>query len=372
MQGYEVIVVGAGPAGSSAAKAAAERGVKTVVLEEHRAIGFPQHCSGMMHGTNSGLSKQILSEMDPRVTLSELKVRRIYSPRGRIFDISLAGKGVYLIDRALFDQHLAAQAAEAGADILLNTKVTGLITRNEQVVGVTTNSKDMPEIRGNVVIGADGVTSLFGGGTPIWSGLAGRVQGFQAGINFHLFNARDTDTQVIELHVGAFSTNEHYMGWIWLQQNDAHTCHVAFVTKSDFERCKLGDYVLSKKLKSAVVGQMTGWAQPLTVFPGPFAKKVKAGLILAGAAANYPSFLLNSLSGSYAGEVAATAVKEGDLSERSLARYDTLCKKIDDPGWWSTDFGFGAWVNLSEDEQEERFDKMTKAEHVNFDVYEKL
>jgi digeranylgeranylglycerophospholipid reductase len=43
MKDYDLIVVGAGPAGSAAAKSAAERGVKTVLLEEHAEIGVPAH-----------------------------------------------------------------------------------------------------------------------------------------------------------------------------------------------------------------------------------------------------------------------------------------------------------------------------------------
>ena len=53
---YDVIVVGAGPAGSAAAKAAAESGAKTIVLEEHPKIGLPQHCSGLYYGTKSANS----------------------------------------------------------------------------------------------------------------------------------------------------------------------------------------------------------------------------------------------------------------------------------------------------------------------------
>jgi len=168
---YDVIVVGAGPAGSSAAKAAAERGASTILLEEDTQIGLPQHCSGLLHGTKSGIGNEILATMDKRVVLGEVKVRRIFSPSGRTLDIPLEGKGVWHIDRGLFDMQLAVQAANAGAEIAVNTKVTGLLTHGENTIGVTTSSRAIPEIHGKVVIAADGIRSILKG-IPRWTGLA--------------------------------------------------------------------------------------------------------------------------------------------------------------------------------------------------------
>jgi len=308
--------------------------------------------------------------MAPRVNLGEAKVRRIYSPRGRTFDIPLEGKACYLVDRALFDQQLAGQAAEGGADIRLNTKVTGLLHDGEQVSGVTTNSKAMPEIHGKVVIAADGIKSLLGG-IPVWAGLSERVKDVNSGLTMLLFNVRDVDMDVQELHVGAFGSNRHYVGWIWLERIDAYTCLAGFDTVEDFERCRSGQYPLSRKLKDAVLARLTGFAQPLTVLPQSLPKKVKPGLVLAGAAANFPSFLLGLLSGRYAGEVAADAIREGDVSEERLSAYHMACRPLEDPGL-GKDYHFGSFMYLSEDEQEERFDKMTKADEVNFDVYNNL
>jgi len=370
MRDYDVIVVGAGPAGSAAAKTAAERGARTILLEEHRAIGIPRHCSGLLNGTRSGISSKILSTMDPRVNLGEARVRRLYSPGGRTFDIPLEGKGVYLVDRALFDQQLAGQAAEAGAEIRLNTKVTGLITQGEQVFGVTTNQKAMPEIHGKVVIAADGIKSLLGG-IPVWAGLSERVRDINSGLTLLLFNVSDVDMDVQELHVGAFGSNRHYVGWIWLERIDAYTCLTGFDTVEDFERCRRGNYPLSRKLKNAVLASLTGFAQPLTILPQSLPKKVKSGLILAGAAANFPSFLLGILSGCHAAQVAAEAVSEGDVSEARLSAYHMACKPLENPGL-GRNFHFGSFMHLSEEEQEDIFDKMTRSDGVNFDVYENL
>lgn len=366
MKMYDVIVVGAGPAGAAAAKTAAARGVKTLLLEEHRNIGLPQHCSGQMLGTQSGLGTKILATMNPRVTLCKLKARRIYSPRGRIFDIPLEDKGSYLVDRALFDHELAGQAAAAGAEIMVNTRVTGLLTQGEAVGGVTTNRQDLPEIHSRVVIAADGIRALSGG-IPVWAGLSEKVKSADTGINMLLYNVKGVARDVIELHVGSFG----FHGWIWLQRNDATTCHVGFKNIEAFETCKSGNALISSMLRDAVIAGMTGYSQQLTIFPGPLPKKVKSGIILAGGAANYPSFLLSYLSGVQAGEVAAEAVQAGDVSDKGLSRYQERCKILDDPGG-SREFGFHSFINIADEEREEVFDKMTKADYVNFDVYDNL
>jgi len=362
---YDVIVVGAGPAGSAAAKAAAERGAKTIVLEEHPKIGLPQHCSGLYYGTKSEVGEKVLAGMDRRLIIDEVKLRRIYSPKGRVFEIPLEGQGVYLLDRALFDMQLAGQAAEAGAEILINTKVTDLITEGDAVVGVATQSKVCPEIRGKIVIAADGIRSLIGG-LPIRSGMAQKVPLINNGISMLLFNVKDIDRGVQELHVGPHGSKPGYMGWIWLHRMDAYTCLSGFEDMEAFEKCKKGDYIISEKLRDAVAVRKTGYSMALFGAES-LPQKVGSGVMLAGAAANFGMFQLAMLSGQYAGQVAGEAIKDGDVSQKRLSGYNDLSAKLDDPNLGKR-FGFSSFVGLTEDEQEEQFHKMTQAVDVNFDV----
>ena len=80
--GYDIVVIGAGPAGSSAAKAAVEKGAKTLVIEEHTEIGIPKHCPGRLEAcTKTRLNEILLASMPDRVVVSEIKARRIISPK---------------------------------------------------------------------------------------------------------------------------------------------------------------------------------------------------------------------------------------------------------------------------------------------------
>ena len=359
MKEYDVIVVGAGPAGSSAAKVAAENGARTILLEEDTQIGLPQHCSGLLHGTKSGIGNEILATMDKRVVLGEVKVRRIFSPSGRTSDIPLEGKGVWHIDRGLFDMQLAVQAASAGAEIMINTRATGLLTNGENITGVTTNSGAMPEIHGKVVIAADGIRSIMKG-IPRWAGLAEPDVEVWSTINWWLANVKNVEPGVLEHHLGPFGGKR---GWIWLERCDSTVCQADFPSFKAFEECRRGDSVLSKKIRDAVPLRITGCAHPLNLGQ-PLPKKVKSGLILAGAAAGYMHVLRCVLSGWYAGETAAKAIKEDDVTEERLAAYDILCEKLIDTRKTS----FGAFWDLSVNQPEDLFDKFAQMDNIDFDI----
>ncbi len=358
MEEYDVIVVGAGPAGSAAAKATAEKGARTLLLEEHTKIGIPQHCSGLLYGTKSGVGAEVLATMDKQVIISEVKTRTVFSPKGKVFDIPLQGKGLWILDRSLFDMQMAGQAGAAGAEIRLNTKVTGLLFDGETVAGVKTRSKSAPEIRSKVVIAADGMKSLLGG-VSTWSGIVKPSKKIMSGITWWLANVKDVEPGVLELHVGKHGGPK---GWIWLQRIDEFTCLADFDNYEYFEECKRDDSILSRKMKDAWPVRLSGWAQ--TLFGKPLSNKVKSGLILAGAAARYYPFITCLVSGRYAGQTAVDAINAGDVSEKSLSPYDTLCESLLEP---KPEIGMTSFAGLTEDEQEEVFERMTKTEGVDFD-----
>ena len=110
----DVVVVGAGPGGSMAARYAAEGGMKVILLEKKAEIGAPLRCA-------EGVAKKWLAEVgitpDPKWIRADMKGAIIRSPSGYTFqlDESKAGSEVgYVLERHLFDKHLAELAAKAG------------------------------------------------------------------------------------------------------------------------------------------------------------------------------------------------------------------------------------------------------------------
>jgi len=96
----------------------------------------------------------------------KMKGARIYSPDKTCvtLDADKAGNETgYVVYRDVFDQELARRAAEAGADIMMNTQAIGLIKEKDQIKGIKLKKFDEEfEIKCNIIVGADGVESKIG------------------------------------------------------------------------------------------------------------------------------------------------------------------------------------------------------------------
>ena len=154
----DVVVVGAGPAGSSAAEHAAIKGASVLILEKRPKVGLPVRCGEFMPSVDE--MKSIFpkaTDLDPLFDIPSnlhslpTDVIRIFSPKMKHWDVSFEG---YTTDRGRFDQYLASRAVKAGADLRTSLECTG-------VKGNVVSTPEM-DIEAKVVIGADGPLSRVG------------------------------------------------------------------------------------------------------------------------------------------------------------------------------------------------------------------
>ncbi|HSL89556.1 MAG TPA: NAD(P)/FAD-dependent oxidoreductase [Ignavibacteriaceae bacterium] len=160
---YDIIVVGAGPAGSMAARFAAEQGVSVLMLEKDRDVGYPVRCGEAI--SKPGVEEFIQS--DDKWIAAKISKFSFNAPDGSevIIDFGEAG---YVLERRIFDYELARTAADAGTEILTRAYVNNLIFDNGKVSGVKYEYQgEQFEIKSKVVIAADGVESRVGR----WAGL---------------------------------------------------------------------------------------------------------------------------------------------------------------------------------------------------------
>ena len=150
---YDIIVAGAGPAGSMAARFAAEQGVSVLMLEKDRDIGYPVRCGEAV--SKAGVEEFIPS--DDKWISARIRQFSLNSPDGTEVIVEFDDAG-YVLERRIFDYELAKTAANAGAEILTRAYVNGLIIEDDKVAGIKYEFRgEQKELRSKIVIGADGV-----------------------------------------------------------------------------------------------------------------------------------------------------------------------------------------------------------------------
>jgi len=323
---YDVLVIGAGPGGSTAARYAAENGARTLLIEKRTEIGTPVRCG-------EGVSKTWLEEIGLRPSKEfvahEVEGARVVAPDGSslLVDATRAGNEVgYVLERDLFDRHLAKLAAKAGADIRVHCAATGLLHDNGQVTGARCIHMGTElEVRARVVIGADGFESQVGR----WAGLKThlRTRDIVACLQYTLVGI-DGDPRYSEFHLGSCAPG----GYAWVFWKGPGIANVGLgvnlskVKDKAEAKAYLDRFVSSRPglAKGRVLEEVAG-AVSVSL---PLEKTVAPGVMLVGDAARLidpvtGGGILNAgLSGRLAGQNAAAAVKAGDASEEALGAYE--------------------------------------------------
>ncbi len=152
MTTYDAIVMGAGPAGSTAARLLAREGASVLLLEKQK-LPRDKPCGG-------GVTLRAASVQD--IDLSPVIERTIYGARfslrlGSSFDRRSPQPLTYMTQRRRLDEFLAEQAAESGAEIH-----DGEAVREIEVNGAVTVRTDRDAYTSRLLIGADGANGLAG------------------------------------------------------------------------------------------------------------------------------------------------------------------------------------------------------------------
>jgi digeranylgeranylglycerophospholipid reductase len=192
---YDVIVIGAGPAGCAAASECAELGLSTLCIEEHGTIGYPIQCAGLL--SNTAFSECRVSE---RPILNRVSGARVVSGAGSEVLIDARMQKAVVADRGSLDREMAEGAANAGAEFSLKTSAYDVRGTTLLVRG----AKGHSEIPFRILIAADGPRSTI---TRIYN--MPRAKTYLAGIQVDMFY--ECDPRFVEIYPDA---SPDFFGWM--------------------------------------------------------------------------------------------------------------------------------------------------------------
>lgn len=283
----DVVVLGLGPAGASAAAAAARRGCKVIALDRKRQAGVPVQCAELVPAMLEVAAGSVRQQIDSMLTFVEDEApdRTPHFP-GR------------MLDRARFDADLVAQAVEAGADCRFS-----VLVRSISPEGVVRTNQGY-SVRGGIIIGADGPRSL-----------AGRAIG---SVNRELVETRQVTVPLLKPHAATdiFLSAGIPGGYGWLFPKGDVANLGAGVAPGHKARLKaIVSRLHAELMKEQRVGRevlcLTGGAIPVGGMLKPFGFLEQALVLLAGDAAG----LANPVTGAGI----AAAVHSGRLAGRAAA-----------------------------------------------------
>jgi digeranylgeranylglycerophospholipid reductase len=326
----DVLVVGAGPAGSSAAKHAALNGADVLMIDKKSEIGAPKRCAeGVSHGELQTLGIKLSS----RWVMNEIKGIRMVSPNGTEVWFNQEMVGItetgYILERKVFDKHMAMDAARAGSNIMIKTLATGLRKEHDHVIVSANRMGKSLDIKAKIVIGADGSESRIGR----WTGLETTVapKNMISGIQFEMVGVELQEPDSIEFYFGEVAPGGY--AWIFPKGDDIANVGLGVLNtrteKSAYQH--LVEFVENcPATESAVAVELNVGGVPVS---GPHKKTVTDKVMIVGDAAGQVNpvtgagIMSGMTCGLIAGEVAASAVKDNDISKKALSEYEIRWKK---------------------------------------------
>ena len=352
---FDVIVVGAGLAGTTAALILARAGVNVALVERGAYPGAKNVLGGILYTTV--LNRLVADFWKEAPVERHIKKTQIFL----ISDKNALSIGVdseehnewpynnsWTVSRSKFDQWLSGKAEEAGAMLITNTVVDDLIRENDKVVGIKTRGEG-GELYADVVIVADGVNSLL----AKKAGLRKDYQPRQVALGMK---------EVIELPRGVIEERFQLSGnegvdlkyiagdatkGIWgggnIYTNLDSLSVVTWVGLKPLVERKLKAPELMEHFKSHpfvqkyIKGGKTVEYQAHLAPDGGYdatPKYFTNGLMIAGDAARFLNASVHYEGTNFAmasGEAAAKTVliarQKGDFSEKTLSHYQTLLEK---------------------------------------------
>ncbi len=327
---YDVLVIGAGPGGSMAARYAARHGLSVLLIEKRPEIGVPVRCA---EGISRSWMDEVEIEPQEHWIDAYMDGAKIYSPDEKsVVELTAeqAGNEVgFVLNREYFDKYLASLAAKEGAEIWMKSPAVEIIKEDGYVKGaIVRKFGEKVEVRAKIVIAADGFESQV----ARWAGLNTvlREKDIVSCIQYRMTNI-DIEENFTHFFIGSCAPG----GYVWIFPKGKKEANVGIGVslnklKSKGEVKKYMDEFIEKHdylKKGSVIQIVTG-----AVSTCPVPKRiVDNGIMLVGDAARLIDPITGGgianacISGKYAGEIAAKCID--NPSKECLEEYQKMVKE---------------------------------------------
>jgi digeranylgeranylglycerophospholipid reductase len=327
---YDVVVVGGRIGGSVSSMIASQNDLDVLMIEKKQEIGIPVQCA---EGTMLSTFQTLDMKPSKKFVCNEVNGATAHAPNGRPINLETLPLGNfmdnsefkgYILDRKVFDKHLAIESAKAGTDIMMKTTVKDLIIEKGQICGVVAKhlGKTM-EIKADIVIAADGVESKM-------SRLAGlqnhwKPQDVGSCAQFEMVGL-DIDPQRLYFYFGREIAPG---GYLWIFPKGEDTVNIGVGVRNSQKTA----YHYLKKFTQrfdATPVELNIGGVPIS---GPAPQTYTDGFMVVGDAAGQVDPMtgggihLTAFCAKVAGQVASDAVEGEDFSSSMLSKYDYLWRE---------------------------------------------
>ena len=365
---FDVIVVGGGPAGSSAARIAAKNGCTVALIEKEKEIAETVRTSGVTW--ISDIQKFGI----PTECYNPIKKFSFFSPNNSVRISDEIAKAAVLDVRKTY-RFLAKRAEGVGAELFVNTNVSDILKNSTgKCTGVIAKSNGKQiKFNGKVIIDASG----FGSVVAKELGHVKQWKKFGVGAEF------EVKTEKLEYDNWWLMVGQEYSpaGYAWIFPTSKNTARIGVgIGKPDSDvdpTIRLNELIDKKMGPIKDLGKMEKIEFHYGLIPneGLSRKTVYDNLILVGDSAGQANpLVLEGIRyairfGEVAGRVAANAIKKGNTSEKELIHYENEWKKAILSKINSAVKVQNRWVGLTDEEWDRELDiinELTADEFLDF------